>query len=109
MDATALDDQTATTPGGADALLRALEKVQLRERRYREELPLAQADEFEASCLRSERLQEEMLALAAVGRPGLAVKFRELVYALRHGVPVQPWIDSLLCDLANADGAPQAA
>jgi hypothetical protein len=50
-----------------------------------------------------------MLALAAVGRPGLAVKFRELVYALRHGVPVQPWIDSLLCDLANADGAPQAA
>jgi hypothetical protein len=86
-------------PLDADQRLLALETAQTRERRHREALPLRDATGFEASCLRSERIQEEMLALPAAGREGLAAKFRELVYALRHGVPVEPWIDSLSRDL----------
>ena len=109
------DTAKARARGGVDEVLAVLEAAQGRERRHREALPLGDAEAFEASCLRSERIEEEMLALAAAGRDGLAVKFRELVYALRHGIPVEPWIQSLRRDLRPADeerpgrGAAQAA
>ncbi|MDE2486113.1 MAG: hypothetical protein KGO51_01835 [Alphaproteobacteria bacterium] len=109
------DLETATSAAGdgdhADRRLIELEQAQLRERRRREALPLREADAFEASCLRSDRLEAEMLALCATGREGFAVKFRELTYALRHHVPVEPWIESLGRDLepAGPAGASRAA
>ena len=106
MQAKALDSSIKeAAPLDADARLQALEAAQAGERRHREGLPLRDAASFEASCLRSERIQEEMLALPAEGRDGVAAKFRELVYALRHGVPVEPWIESLLRDLGPAPEA----
>lgn len=115
MDAATREAATkAARRHGADERLVALEQAQILERRGREALPLRAAEAFESSCLRSDHLQEEMLALPAATREGLAVKFRELVYALRHHLPVEPWVESLRRDFqpgrdSRQEGAPQEA